>query len=79
MAQDKKTEEREYLKYFLATKVGKNWYEKNKIISCQETEHPDFIFMTEDNQKIGLEITQFIVRSKHGRALRHLMNIGNKP
>ncbi|MBQ9270767.1 MAG: hypothetical protein IJ218_00675 [Alphaproteobacteria bacterium] len=78
MAQDKKTEEREYLEYFLASDEGKKWYEKNKIISCQESEHPDFIFMTEDNQKIGLEITQFIVRSKHGRALRHLMNIGNK-
>ena len=78
MAQDKKSEEREYLEYFLASDEGKEWYEKNKIISCQESEHPDFIFMTEDNQKIGLEITQFIVRSKHGRALRHLMNIGNK-
>ena len=34
--------------------------------------------MTEDNQKIGLEITKFIVKSKHGQALRHLMTIGNQ-
>lgn len=78
MAQDKKTEEREYLEYFLASKEGKNWYEKNKIISYEETEHPDFIFTTEDNQKIGLEITKFIVESRHGRALQHLMSIGNQ-
>lgn len=78
MAQDKKSEEREYLECFLASDEGKKWYEKNKIISYQEAEHPDFIFITEDNQKIGLEITKFIVKSKHGRALQHLMTIGNQ-
>ena len=78
MAQDKKSEEREYLEYFLASDEGKKWYEKNKIISCQESEHPDFIFMTEDNQKIGVEITRFLVKSLHGQALRHLMTIGNQ-
>lgn len=78
MAQDKKSEERKYLEYFLASDEGKKWYEKNKIISCQETEHPDFIFTTENNQKIGLEITKFIVKSMHGRALQHLMTIGNQ-
>lgn len=78
MAQDKKSEEREYLEYFLASDEGKKWYEKNKIISCQESEYPDFIFMTEDNQKIGVEITRFLVKSLHGQALRHLMTIGNQ-
>lgn len=78
MAQDKKSEEREYLEYFLASDEGKKWYEKNKIISYQESEHPDFIFITEDNQKIGLEITRFLVKSLHGQALRHLMTIGNQ-
>ncbi len=78
MTQDKKSEERKYLEYFLASDEGKKWYEKNKIISCQETEHPDFIFTTENNQKIGLEITKFIVKSMHGRALQHLMTIGNQ-
>lgn len=78
MAQDKKSEEREYLKCFLTSDEGKKWYEKNKIISCQESEHPDFIFTTEDNQKIGVEITKFIVKSEHGRALQHLMSIGNQ-
>lgn len=78
MAQDKKSEEREYLEYFLASDEGKKWYEKNKIISYQESEHPDFIFITEDNQKIGMEITRFLVKSLHEQALRHLMTIGNQ-
>ncbi len=78
MAQDKKAEEKEYLNYFLASDVGQKWYKKNKIVSCQETEPPDFIFTTEDNKKIGLEVTRFIVESKHGRALQHLMSIGNQ-
>lgn len=78
MAQDKKTEEKEYLNYFLASDEGKNWYKENKIKSHIETEHPDFVFTTEDNHTIGLEITKFIVKSKHGRALQHLMSIGNQ-
>lgn len=78
MAQDKKAEEKEYLDYFLASEIGKKWYKKNKIVSCQKGEAPDFIFTTEDNKKIGLEVTRFIVKSKHGRALQHLMSIGNQ-
>lgn len=78
MAQDKKSEECEYIKYFLTSDEGKKWYEKNKIISCQEAEHQDFIFTTEDNQKIGLEITKFIAKSKHGRASQHLISIGKQ-
>lgn len=78
MAQDKKAEEQEYLQCFLSSDEGKKWYQQNKIVSCQDGEAPDFVFMTEDNKKIGLEITQFIVKSKHGKALRHLMTIGNQ-
>lgn len=47
-------------------------------MSCKEGETPDFTFVTEDNQKIGLEITKFIAKSQHGRALQHLMSIGNQ-
>lgn len=78
MAQDKKTEEKEYLDYFLASNVGENWYKENKIKSRIETEHSDFIFTTEDNQTIGLEITKFIVKSKHGRTLQHLIILTTK-
>lgn len=78
MSQDKKIEEREYLQYFLSSDEGQKWYQQNKIVSCLDAEAPDFIFMTEDNQKIGLEVTKFIVKSRHGRALQHLMSIGNQ-
>ena len=78
MTQDKKSEEREYLQYFLSSDEGKKWYQQNKIVSYRDDEAPDFIFVTEDNQKIGLEITKFIVKSRHGRALQHLMSIGNQ-
>ena len=78
MAQDKKTEEREYLNYFLASDEGRKWCRENGIVSCQDAEPPDFIFITKNNQKIGLEVTKFIVKSKHGQALRHLMTICNQ-
>ena len=78
MTQDKKTEEREYLQYFLSSDEGKKWYLQNKIKSCLDGESPDFVFITEDNHKIGLEVTKFIVKSRHGRALQHLMSIGNQ-
>ena len=77
MTQDKKTEEREYLQYFLSSDEGKKWYQQNKIVSYRDDEAPDFVFVAEDNQKIGLEVTKFIVKSRHGRALQHLMSIGN--
>ena len=78
MAQDKKTEELEYLQYFLSSDEGKKWRQQNKILSYKDGEAPDFTFVTEDNQKIGLEITKFIVKSQHGKALQHLMSIGNQ-
>lgn len=78
MAQDKKTEECEYLQYFLSSDEGKKWHQQNRLVSCKGSEAPDFIFITEDNQKIGLEITKFIVKSQHGKALQHLMSIGNQ-
>ena len=78
MTKDKKIEEKEYLEYFLTSNEGIKWQNDNKIISYHEAESPDFIFTTKDNQKIGIEITNFFVKSLHGQALRHLMTIGNQ-
>ena len=78
MAQDKKKEENNYLNQFLNTPIGKNWYQTYKIEDRIEKEHPDFIFITHDNRKIGLEVTNFIMKSKHGIALQSLKRIGNK-
>ena len=78
MAQNKKEEEINYLNQFLNTPIGKNWYQIYKIKDRIEEEHPDFIFITQDNKKIGLETTQFIKNTEQGYALQSLMRIGNK-
>lgn len=52
MAQDKKTEEREYLQYFLSSDEGKKWYQQNRIVFCKGGESPDFTFVTEDKMNI---------------------------
>ena len=78
MAQNKKEEEISCLNQFLNTELGKNWYQKYKIKNRIDKEHPDFIFITNDNKRIGLEVTNFIIKSKHGRALQSLMRTGNK-
>lgn len=78
MAQNKKEEEINFLNQFLNTPIGKNWYQKYKIKDCIDEEHPDFIFITNDNKRIGLEITQFIIKSKHGFAVQSLKRTGNK-
>lgn len=75
---DHKIEEKEYLDCFLQTSLGKSWHEKHNIVKIEETESPDFIFQSNDGKKIGLEITQFIIESKHGKAMQALMTTGNK-
>lgn len=73
-----KIEEKEYLDCFLQTTIGKSWYEKHDIVKFEATESPDFIFEANDGKKIGLEITQFIIESKHGKAMQALATTGNK-
>ncbi len=74
----KKEQEREMLNHFLATPIGKEWYEKQNIKEIIENESPDFILVTQDDKRIGLEITQFIFKSKHWMAMRSLKSTGNK-
>lgn len=78
MAQNKKFEEQEYLNSFLSTSIGKKWMDNYNLKSYENFERPDFIFLSEDNRKIGLEVTRYMVKSKHRCALQHLMTIGNQ-
>lgn len=78
MAQNKKTEENNYLNTFLSSPIGIKWKEEYNITSHIETEQPDFIFNTSNNKKIGFEITRFFMKSKHGKALQSLRTTGNK-
>lgn len=77
MSQDKKTEEKDYLSKFVSSKEGLNWINQNNLIKLTEEESPDFVYLTSDEKRIGLEVTQFIVKSKHGQAVLSLMRIGN--
>jgi len=78
MAQNKKIEEKDYIDKFLNTELGKNWYQKYNFKDYTEAESPDFIFITQDNRKLGLEVTEFIANNEQGNALRALKRIGNK-
>lgn len=75
--------ENTYFDFFIKSKIGKEWYDKNKIIKKIEDEKPDFIFETSTGKIIGLEIINFIVKSdtyhedKH-KATARLKTIGNK-
>ena len=62
MAQDKKSKERKYLENFLNSPVGQKWRTQQGITSYEETESPDFIFLTNKNKKIGIEITNFFLQ-----------------
>ena len=78
MTQNKKIEENNYIDNFLKTPLGEKWCQKYNFQNRIESEHPDFIFITQDNRKIGLEVTNFIIKSKHGIALQSLKTTGNK-
>jgi len=75
--------ENTYFKFFIETKIGKEWYETNTIVKKLDTEKPDFLFETSTGKTIGLEITNLIVKSdkyhedKH-KAIVALKTIGNK-
>lgn len=60
MAQNKKQKEKKYLIDFFNSLVGQKWKAQQGIISYEETESPDFIFLTNKNKKIGMEITNFL-------------------
>lgn len=79
MAQNKKNIEKEELSKFISSPEGLEWIKQNNLVKIiKEEEKPDFIFRSSDNKRIGIEHTRFIIKSKHGQALRSLMTIGNK-
>lgn len=51
MAQNKKQKEKKYLIDFFNSHVGQKWKAQQGIISYEETESPDFIFLTNKNKK----------------------------
>lgn len=75
--------ENTYFYFFIRSKIGKEWNEKNKIVKKLDSLHPDFIFETANGKTVGLELTNFIVSSNEYYAAKHistasLYTIGNQ-
>lgn len=68
-------QEEMFCKFFLETPLGKKWYQSIKASSYQKHEIPDFIFLIESGKKIGLEVTQFIIKDKNNTPTRHFKNV----
>lgn len=66
-----------YLARFLESEQGKQWIGNNHIDvnSKRLSESPDFIFTTQNSQKIGLELTQFVLKNTTGNKKSHAENI----
>ena len=53
----KKQEEKEQIKYFFNTQIGKSFLFENNIVDIQESESPDFLLVKKDETKLSLEVT----------------------
>ncbi|MDR0399077.1 MAG: hypothetical protein LBH33_04700 [Endomicrobium sp.] len=69
-----KGKENTYIDFFMESEAGKEWYDKNKIISKASCESPDFIFKTSTSKTIGLEIIDLFVQNKATLVLRTIAN-----
>lgn len=73
----KKQEEKEQIKYFFNTQIGKSFLFENNIVDIQESESPDFFLVKKDETKLSLEVTQFIAKNKNTQYSQALMRYGN--
>ena len=74
----KELEEKEQLEKFFNTEIGKKWKFENGIVDIQKTEAPDFILIKNDNNKIALELTEFIIDNKNLKFSQVVRRIGNQ-
>lgn len=72
-----KGQEEFYLARFLKSEEGQKWVERHGIDVNSKilSESPDFIFTTKSGNKIGLELTQFILKSTESKKKSHAENI----
>ena len=73
----KKGREEYYLARFLESEQGKQWIEKYHINVSSKilSESPDFIFTTQNGKKVGLELTQFVLKNTTNKKKSHAENI----
>lgn len=75
-AYGQKGKENTYINFFMESEAGKEWYDKNKIISKAYCESPDFIFKTSTSKTIGLEISNLLFVKNKAQLV--LLSIANK-
>ena len=73
----KKEEELTCFEKFKNTALGSDWYSKNSIVKITNSEHPDFLFHTQDGKIIGLELAEIIAENENTKFTQTLMRIGN--
>lgn len=73
-----KIEEKEIFNKFFCSTEGIKWFGENKIKKIENYEAPDFLFITESNKTIGIEIVSFILESPHQKYTQLLTRTGNK-
>lgn len=73
----KKGREEYYLSCFLESEQGKQWLERYRVDvnSKISSESPDFIFTTQNGKKVGLELTQFVLKNTTNKKKSHAENI----
>jgi hypothetical protein len=67
-----------YLALFLRTKLGEEWYDKNKITKKISGERPDFIFETSIGKTIGLEIVNLVIKTERHHATATLRTVASQ-
>lgn len=72
-----KGQEEYYLARFLESEDGQKWIRQHEIDvnSKISSESPDFIFTTKSGNKIGLELTQFVLKPTESKTKSHAENI----
>ncbi|MCL2887743.1 MAG: hypothetical protein FWF35_00275 [Elusimicrobia bacterium] len=63
---------------FMETDIGREWWKKNNITKKVDAEEPDFLFETSMGKVIGLEITNFIVKTDKYEPAVALRGIANQ-
>ena len=66
------------LNSFLKTNEGKQFVASNNIVSFSHPDRPDFVAISAEGKRIGIELRKFYYKTKHGDATQSLMTIGEK-
>ena len=73
----KKAEELACFEKFKNTTIGSDWCSKNAIVKIISSEHPDFLFHTQNGKIIGIELANITPENENKKFTQTLMRTGN--